>query len=185
TAIDGMNVAAGLPRNRKITSTTRMTARVSSICTSWTEARIVVVRSVRTDTLTDEGRVDSSVGRSRFTRSTTWIRLAPGWRWMLTMTAGSVPIQAAWRTFSASSMVSATSERWTGAPLRYAMTRLRYCSLETSWSLAPMVKAWRGPSRLPLAWFTVALATGARRSSRVSELAASRAGFAWMRMAGF
>src|SRR4029434_4786348 len=133
TAIDGMNVAAGLPRNRKITSTTRMTARVSSICTSWTEARIVVVRSVRTDTLTDEGRVDSSVGRSRFTRSTTWIRLAPRSRWMLTMTAGSVPIQAAWRTFSASSMVSATSERWTGPPLRYPEAQWRYFSLKTHW----------------------------------------------------
>ena len=65
------------------------------------------------------------------------------------------------------------------------MTRLRYCSLLTSWSLAPMVKAWRGPSRLPLAWFTLALATAIRTSSRVSALAASRAGFTWMRIAGF
>ena len=118
TAIDGMNVAAGLPRNRKITSTTRITASVSSICTSWTEARMVVVRSVSTDTFTDEGRVACSAGSSRFTRSTTWIRLAPGWRWMLTMTAGSGPIHAACRTFSASSRLSATSERCTGAPLR-------------------------------------------------------------------
>ncbi len=65
------------------------------------------------------------------------------------------------------------------------MTRLRYCSLVTSWSLAPMVYAWRGPSRLPLAWFTLALATAVRTSSRVSALAASRAGFTWMRIAGF
>ena len=118
TAMDGMKVAAGLPRNRKITSTTRITAIASSICTSCTEARMVVVRSVRIATLTEPGSVVWSWGRSCLMRSTTWIRLAPGWRWMLTITAGSVPIHAACRRFSASSTVSATSERCTGAPLR-------------------------------------------------------------------
>ncbi len=118
TAIDGMKVAAGLPRNRKITATTRTTASISSSWTSWTEARMVVVRSLRIATLTELGRVAWSVGSSSLTRSTTWIRLAPGWRWMFTITAGSAPIQAAWRRFSASSTVSATSERCTGAPPR-------------------------------------------------------------------
>ncbi len=88
TAIDGMKVAAGLPRNRKITSTTRITASISSSCTSCTEARMVMVRSLRIATRTAEGRVACSVGRSCLIRSTTWIRLAPGWRWMFTMTAG-------------------------------------------------------------------------------------------------
>ncbi len=83
-----MKVAAGLPRNRKITSTTRTTAIVSSICTSCTEARMVVVRSVRIATFTEPGSVVWSWGRSCLMRSTTWIRLAPGWRWMLTITAG-------------------------------------------------------------------------------------------------
>ena len=36
-----------------------------------------------------------------------------------------------------------------------------------------------------MAWFTLALATAARTSSRVRPLAASRAGLAWMRTAGF
>src|SRR5262249_58894599 len=53
----------------------------------------------------------------------------PGWRCMLTMTAGAsvawpfcvVPIHAACLAFSAPSMTLATSRRRTGAPLRYAM----------------------------------------------------------------
>src|SRR5258705_1108439 len=48
-----------------------------------------------------------------------------------------------------------------------------------------MVKAWRLPSRLPLAWFTLAEATAVRTSSRVSPLAARRAGLTCTRIAGF
>ena len=51
-------------------------------------------------------------------RSTTWMMLAPGWRWMLRMTAGALFIQAACLTFSASSITFATSDSITGAPLR-------------------------------------------------------------------
>ena len=49
-------------------------------------------------------------------RSTTLMMLAPGWRWMFTMTAGLSFIQAACFTFSAPSITSATSARRTGAP---------------------------------------------------------------------
>ena len=52
------------------------------------EARMVAVRSVSTVTFTDAGRVWVSCGRSAVMRSTTSITLAPGCRWMLTMTAG-------------------------------------------------------------------------------------------------
>ena len=55
-------------------------------------------------------------------RSTTSITLAPGCRWMLRITAGTSFIHAACRTSSAESSTTATSERRTGAPLRYAMT---------------------------------------------------------------
>ena len=48
-----------------------------------------------------------------------------------------------------------------------------------------MVKAWRLPSRLPLAWFTLAEATATRTSSSVSPFAARRAGLTWTRIAGF
>src|SRR6266436_9518081 len=51
----GIRVADGLRRNRKITTTTRITASPSSNSTSATEARMVVVRSVSTSTSTAAG----------------------------------------------------------------------------------------------------------------------------------
>ena len=77
---------------------------------------MVVVRSVSIVTLTDAGRDACSWGSSFLIRSTTSMTLAPGWRWMLTITAGLSFIQAAWLTFSVSSTTSATSDRRTGAP---------------------------------------------------------------------
>ena len=118
TATLGMIVAETLRRKRKMTSTTSPTVSESSNSTSRTDARMVVVRSVKTETSIDEGSDAVSWGKSRLTRSTTLMMLAPGCRWMLTMTAGSVPLQAACSTFSASSTTSATSESRTGAPLR-------------------------------------------------------------------
>ena len=47
TATLGMIVAERFRRNRKITITTSATVSISSNCTSFTDARIVVVRSVR------------------------------------------------------------------------------------------------------------------------------------------
>jgi len=118
TATLGMMVPARVRRKRKTTRTTRATASISSNCTSSTEPRMVTVRSVSTSTWTAEGSEAWSWGRRRLMRSTTAITLAPGWRWMLTMTAGTSFIHAACRTFSASSITSATAERVTGAPLR-------------------------------------------------------------------
>jgi hypothetical protein len=56
TATLGMTVAASVRRKRKITMTTSPITSISSNSTSWTEARIVVVRSVRMVTSTAEGR---------------------------------------------------------------------------------------------------------------------------------
>src|SRR5262250_3897351 len=78
TVMPGMNVAAALRKKTKITSTTSTTASTSSNCTSWTEARMVVVRSVSTVTVTADGSELCSCGRSCLTRSTTSIRFAPG-----------------------------------------------------------------------------------------------------------
>ena len=125
TATLGMIVAAALRRKRKRTMTTRTTVSINENCTSRTEARMVVVRSVRTLTFTDGGKAVASCGRSRLMRSTTPMMLAPGCRWMFMITAGTSPIQAACFTFSASSLTSATSERRTAAPFRYAITRRR------------------------------------------------------------
>ncbi|MNC85882.1 hypothetical protein D3C83_15010 [compost metagenome] len=80
TATLGMTVPASVRRNRKITSTTSATASISSNCTSSTEARMVVVRSVSSDTSKAAGRVAVNCGNRRFTRSTTSITFAPGWR---------------------------------------------------------------------------------------------------------
>ena len=118
TAMLGMMVAETLRRNRKMTITTSPTVSISSNSTSSTEARMVVVRSVRMAISTEVGRELRRAGSSFFTRSTTSMMLAPGWRWMLRMTAGTSFIQAAWRTFSAPSTTVATSESRTGAPLR-------------------------------------------------------------------
>ena len=57
TAAAGMMVADRVRRNRKMTMTTSATASMSSNWTSRTEARIDVVRSVKTVTCTEEGRV--------------------------------------------------------------------------------------------------------------------------------
>ncbi len=67
------------------------------------------------------------------------------------MTAGVSFTHAASFEFSAPSTTSATSERRTGAPLRYAMTTARYSAAERSWSFASIVDARVGPSKLPFA----------------------------------
>jgi hypothetical protein len=116
TATLGIAVAAALRRKRKMTSTTSAIAKASSIFTSLTEARIVVVRSERRRISTDPGSVACSCGSRRVTRSTTWITFEPGWRWMLTITAALSFAHAANLTFSASSTASATSVRRMARP---------------------------------------------------------------------
>ncbi len=111
TATLGITVARRLRRNTKITATTSPTASISSISTSCTEARIVTVRSVSTATSIAAGSPACSCGSWRLIRSTTSITLAPGWRWIFRMTAGTWFIHAASRAFSAPSTTSATSER--------------------------------------------------------------------------
>ncbi len=91
----GMKVAGRLRRNRKITMTTRATARVSSNSTSCTEARMVLVRSVRTVTSAAAGSEVLSPGSSCLMRSTTWMTFAPGWRWILRMMPGELFTQPA------------------------------------------------------------------------------------------
>ena len=95
TATLGMKVAEKERRNKKMTVTTSATASKSSNCTSCTEARMVVVRSVRSSTRTAAGSEPCNCGSSSLMRSATSITLAPGCRWMLTMTAGLSFTQAA------------------------------------------------------------------------------------------
>ena len=114
----GIRVAGTFLRKAKMTKTTRMTASVSSTSTSSTEARIVLVRSVRTATSTDGGSEAWRAGRSFLMLSTTLITLAPGWRWMFRMRAGVLLYQAPNLVFSGALSIVATSERRTAAPFR-------------------------------------------------------------------
>src|SRR5713101_2852310 len=100
TAMRVMIVAARLRRKRNMTMTTSATVRTSVNWTSATDARMVVVRSVKVVISMEDGSEALSWGSRRLMRSTTAMMLAPGWRWMFTMTAGLVFIQAANFTFS-------------------------------------------------------------------------------------
>ena len=76
----GMMVAGTLRRNRNMTITTSATARANSNFASATEARMVVVRSLITESWTSAGSAASRVGSSCLIRSTTSMTFAPGWR---------------------------------------------------------------------------------------------------------
>ena len=117
TATLGMMVAERLRRKRKMTMTTRPTVSISSNSTSLTEDWMLVVMSVRVVTRMEAGRSASSCGRICWMRSTTVMVLAPGWRWMLRMTAGVWFIHAACLVFSTPLTTSATFLSKTGAPL--------------------------------------------------------------------
>ena len=93
---------------------------------------MVPVRSVRTVTFTEAGRLAFNCGRSFSMRSTTPMMFAPGWRWIFTITAGVIFIHAACFVFSAPSTTLATSDMRTGAPLRYAMMTGLYSALVSS-----------------------------------------------------
>ena len=87
--------------------------------TSLTEARIVVVRSDRIETLIDGGIEACSCGSSALIRSTVSMTLAPGWRWIREddRRARSLNHPAS-RLFSGPSIAWPISRMRTGAPLR-------------------------------------------------------------------
>jgi hypothetical protein len=116
TAMLGMSVARTLRRKTKMTATTRPMVMTSVRSTSSTEARTVSVRSLTTLTSMPRGSDACSCGRSAFTRSATWMTLAPGWRCTLRMMARSSFCQPASCEFSTPSTTWATSVRRTGEP---------------------------------------------------------------------
>ena len=116
TARLAMMVARMLCRKKKITSTTITTASNSSISTCLTEARMPVVRSLRTSTCIALGKPACNSGKRALIASTVAITFAPGWRCTFKMMAGFRLAQAPSLMFSALSMTLATSDRRTGAP---------------------------------------------------------------------
>jgi hypothetical protein len=112
----GISVPEKVRRKTKMTATTSPMQISSSNSTSETEARTEAVRSVRTAILIAGGMVALSFGSSALMRSTTSMMLAPGWRWMFTITAGTLFIHADCWLFSIPSTTLATSLSMTGPP---------------------------------------------------------------------
>jgi hypothetical protein len=73
------------------------------------------------------------------------------------ITAGVSFIQAACLTFSASSTTVATSETADRGAVAVGHHQRLVVGADSNWSLAPIWNAWCGPSKLPLAWLTLAL----------------------------
>src|ERR1700688_3628273 len=116
TATLGMAVAQMLWRKAKITSTTRTMEITRLTSTSWTEARMVVVRSCAT-ARSIEGEIEArSNGRTAFTRSTVSMMFADGWRKRSNSTCGLPLINPALRVFTWPLTTVATSDKRTGAP---------------------------------------------------------------------
>ena len=94
-----MNVGQKRRRKRKITMTTRAMLRTNEVWTSSTEARMVVVRSLRMERSTDGGIQRSNWGNSALIRSTVSMTFAPACLEMMTNTAGFMPDQPPRRLF--------------------------------------------------------------------------------------
>ena len=88
TAIAGIIVARPLRRNAYTTAVTRRTARISVRCVSLSEARMVVDRSEAKVMSMSCGSAARSRGTAARTPSSVVMMIAPGWRKMMTSTAG-------------------------------------------------------------------------------------------------
>src|SRR5260370_9978394 len=88
TGAVGMIVAQTFRRKAKTTKITRIMEIVRAISTSWTEARIVVVRSMATFRWSEGEMEARRKGTMAMMRSTVAIMFAPGWRKMVMMTPG-------------------------------------------------------------------------------------------------
>ena len=105
----GITVLRTLLRKTKTTRITRQMETISEICTSRTEARMVVVRSRATPNLMFCGICAWNVGSSASTRSTVSIIFAPGWRKMTSTMDGLPLTDPPVRTSSTESITLATS----------------------------------------------------------------------------
>jgi len=81
-------VARQLRKNRKTTITTSATEIASVRSTSFSEPRMVGVRSITTVRSMAGEMLADRRGNSSLTRSTVSMMLAPGWRLIISSTAG-------------------------------------------------------------------------------------------------
>jgi hypothetical protein len=80
TTTPGISVARRLRRNRNTTITTSATEIIRLRSTSFSEPRMVGVRSITTVRSMAGEMLAESCGSSAYTRSTVSMMLAPGWR---------------------------------------------------------------------------------------------------------
>ena len=111
TASAGMRVAGTERRNRNITRMTRQTAMASVSCTSATDSRMEIERSIRTSILIDGGTIARYCGSRLRIESTTETVLASGWRWIASTMARLSLNQLAILSFSTLSMTRAIWSR--------------------------------------------------------------------------
>ncbi len=100
--------------------TTSAIASISSNWVSLTEARMLVVRSDSTLTLTDFGRLSISVGSMARMLSAVSMIFAPGWRCTFITIACCLLAHAPSQLFSAPCSTVATSPKRIAAPFWYA-----------------------------------------------------------------
>src|SRR3984893_1060499 len=139
TAMLGMIVAQALRKNRKITITTSATVNSSVNSISFTDARIVVVRSNVGVNVTDGGMEAGSSGIKALIRATVSIILAQGCRQIPITTAGLPFENPEFLRSSIPSVTLAMSVSRTGAPFRYVTISGAYCSGFRSWSVSASI----------------------------------------------
>ena len=186
TATLGMTVAAAVRRKRKMTMTTRPMVSISSNSTSWTEARIVVVRSVRIETFTAEGSEARSCGQERLDAvddlDDVRARLAldvhdDGRR--LVHPGGLLHV------LGVVDDVGHVGEMHGGAVPVGDDEGLVLLAREELVVRPRSSRTGAAPSKAPLAWLTFACESAVRTSSRVRPYDESAVGFTWTRTAGF
>ncbi len=118
SASAGIAVARRFRRNRKITITTRQSARKRVNFTSSTDARTVMERSLSVAISTEGGIWERRSLTTAFTRSATATVLVPGCRWMARTTARWPLNQLARLVSCTLSTTLPRSPRRTGAPSR-------------------------------------------------------------------
>src|SRR5258708_10159933 len=116
TVMLAMKVGQKRRRNKKMTMTTSATVAASETCTSWNEARMVVVRWLMGEILTEGGIHFATAGSAARMRSTVSMTFAPGCFVMMTSTAGVIPDQPATCAFSTPSTTLPKASRVMGTP---------------------------------------------------------------------
>ena len=179
--------SVGVARRRNSSTTPMTSAQVISrvIWMSRTAARMVIVRSAKTEMSTPSGTHCRIWGSSAFTRSTVSMTLASGCLVTMRRTLRSLLYQPAARRLLTPLATSATSDSLTVVPFLLRTTMAPKSSGVVSRSVVASVSVRSGPSKEPIAWPTLLLPIAVRTASTESPMAASRCGSMRTRTAGW